>query len=242
MAYSNLADSGVLATTSGAALTWTHSPTTNNLLTARATSWDAVVGTSTLGASAATSVGGSGTFNRTDDQADVDGDSKEHACLYYLLSPASVTSMKLTPPSAHPTNAECVFNEWSGNDTSSPLDVHNTGHALSGSMNTGSINTGANAGLALGVINTDDGNASAATHTGTFTADYNTGDGAPNSLTTLFSWKTSSIASQSGLQDTCTNTSCNWCGVIASFNVPAAGGPVIQMMTVADQSMVGSAI
>ena len=222
--------SGVKSTTSGAALTWTHSPTANNLLTFRVISWANAGGASAeVGATAVTTTGGSGTFSRDIALGDPNSGTQrtEWAHVFSLIAPSGVTSMT---SAANPTLQMGVFDEWSGNATSSVLDktASDSSSTNTTSADAGTLSTGANAGLCLAVDNSDWNATTAPTPTGTgWTGDVNQGD---PPITGALAYKIISSGSQ---QMTWTIASSSYAAVSASYNAAAgAAGPVARLVMV----------
>lgn len=252
MAYANVQNSGKQRTNTGAGLSWTPSsaPTLNNLLTGRFWGWQATV--YTPGASDVKDSSGTPKTYTKDVSTTVA--AGEGGAIYSLVVPSGLT----TPLKNVNTTSSLigVFDEWSGNATSSVLDQTNSNNAatvVQGSTVTytgSAINTGANAGIVFAIFTCDDASTESAgdpSTTGTsFVQDIVEPDGSGFVLGSG-DHRTTNAASQSGLKDTwsvlrSSGTSAAL-DVIASYNVPSGGGgPVIQMMTVADQSVMGSAI
>jgi len=120
-----------------------------------------------------------------------------------------------------------VFDEWSGNATSSVLDVTSSNNSTTGvtSGTSGTLNTGANAGIIFSVVaQSGAGSSDTITTTGTsFTNDVTE----PNNNTYQAGSadsRTVSTASQTGVQDSWTFAqSGTYTALIASYNAPAGG-------------------
>lgn len=220
MSYANVAHSGTLTTSSGAALSWTHSPSANNLLSYRAGSYS-----TEIGATAVTTSGGAGTFNRdVGAQKSPDG---EWSHIFSLVAPSGVTSMAMA---AGPTYVTARFDEWSGDPTTGDLDATTsaTGNGTSG--NSGTWTPGASAGLLLAAINIDYANSGAPTGTGSgWTTDVAVGD--TTGVSSGFASKIGSVGGVSQEMTWTLPTAGDWAGVSASYN--AAGGSTLYTRSIA---------
>lgn len=227
MAYANVQNSGELRTVSSASLSWTPgvAPTVANLLTCRGSGYHSG-GWTPSNTNVHDSTGtpknftADSQFNGTVDFGGVG--------IWSLIVPAGLT----TPLVEAVTQAlgTVVFDEWSGNDSSSVLDQVNSNdnHVTpQNAGNSGSINTGASAGIALAVACMDSGDLTTITTTGTsFVQDIV--EQASASWQTLSADKrTATIASQTGIQDSWTwnGSAVTWQACIASYKVPAASLP-----------------
>lgn len=221
MAYSNAGTSGYLNTSSAATLSWTHTPSQNNLMTCRQWSGFTAIGTTDVHDSSGTPVN----FSR-DVTNNISGATSDTVSIWSLLVPAGYTSPCKNDASY--SWKSIVFDEWSGNATSSILDTSNSAVSTG---DTGSINSGANAGLFLCVID-DDPNGSAAP-SGISPASWTQDVGGPPGLTGAAATRTTNTASQTGAKASWSsfNNPCVAC--IASYNVSGGGGggtPVIPPM------------
>jgi hypothetical protein len=224
MAYTRVQNSGKLQTATGANLTWTPltAPTVGNLLTYR--TWGFTGAGITYGASDVTDSSGTPkTFTR---DAFLNGSASTGAsAIYSLVVPSGLTTpVKDTNTGSFRT---AIFDEWSGNATTSVLDNSHTNNGAAGTTGTtgAGFNTGANAGLVLDAVAQDGGNSNEAiTATGTsFTQDVVQQDGNVSQAGAADE-RTASAASQTGLVDTWTWVSnVVYHAVIASYNVPSGG-------------------
>lgn len=223
MAIARVQNSGKLSTSSGGNLSWTPgaSPTLNNLLTYRTWGFTAggiAYGTTDVKDSSGTPV----TFTRTDF---LNGAAfSSGLALYHLLVPSGLT----TPVKDVNTGSQrfAIFDEWSGNDTTTPIDQHATNNGTAAGANSVSVNSGANAGLALAVITQDGGsNPESITTTGTsFSQDIAEQNGAVNPCGAA-DQRTTSVASQTGLHDSWTwSSNTTYKTLLATINAAGGGG------------------
>jgi len=228
MAYSNVQNSGKLRTSSGAGLSWTpgSAPTLNNLLTGRFWGWPYTPASTDVKDSSGTPV------NFAEDKASPNQDSM-NAAVYSLLVPSGLTTPLKNVNTA--TALLGIFDEWSGNATSSVLDVTASNNSTTGvtSGTSGSLNTGANAGIIFAVV-AQSGAGSADTITTTGTSFTNDATEANNNTYQAGSAdeRTASVASQSGVQDSWTfAASGTYTALIASYNASSgttlSGGPTL---------------
>ena len=226
MAYVNVRNSGKLSTNTAAGLTWTPGggPAQNNLLTGRFFGCGGGAGYAPVSTDVKDSTGTPKLFNQ-DVVAPQQG-AQNDAAIYSLVVPSGLT----TPLKNVNTTAvlEGIFDEWSGNATTSVLDQTNSHLVATNATttNTGTINTGANAGLILAALYMGDPtDGTGLTTTGTsFTANavetqdltFGLGNGGGSCDS-----RTASCASQSGLQDVWTWTNAQpSTACIASYKVP----------------------
>jgi hypothetical protein len=222
VAYTRVQTSGKLQTAVGGNLTWTPgaAPTVGNLITFR--TWGFTAAGITYGASDVTDSSGTPkTFTR---DVFLNGSASTGAsAIYSLVVPSGLTTpVKDTNTGSFRTG---VFDEWSGNATTSTLDNTHTNSGAAGTSGTtgAGFNTGANAGLVLDAVAQDGGNSNEAiTTTGTsFTQDIVQQDGNVSQAGAADS-RTASAASQTGLVNTWTWTSSVvYHAVIASYNAIA---------------------
>lgn len=227
MAYANVQNSGAILSTSGT-ISWTPSsaPTLNNLLTARL--W---CNSNTTVYGATDTKDSSGTPKSYNQDVVKDDATSHNKCsIYSLIVPSGLTTpLKNTSAGTNFTN-QGIFDEWSGNATSSVLDATNSSIPAAGAspQNGASITTGASAGIALTVFSVA-GNGVAndgITDTGTSFSQ----DAVSNNSTTFDSGeadrRTASVVSAT-LNDQISWTSVGnftAVNVIASYKLPPAGG------------------
>jgi len=224
VAYANVQTSGKLRTSSGAGLSWTPAgaPTLNNLLTGRFFGW----------------AGGAGYVPASTDTKDSNGTPVNYAlntsgtntngigtAIYSLVVPSGLTTPLKNTNTV--TVLEGVFDEWSGNATTSVFDVtsHNSDVTNVTSGTSGSINTGANAGLALAVVAQGGGGSTdTITTTGTSFVNDITEPDNNNWQAGSADSRTVNVAAQTGLQDSWTFAIAGvFTATIASYNAPAGG-------------------
>ena len=224
MAYTNVQSSGKLRSNTGATLSWTPgtAPTLNNLLTCRTWGWKNT--NFTPGASdVKDSSGTPKTFHLFKAGT---AESGANAAIYDVVVPSGLT----TPlkQAAGATDILAVFDEWSGNDSTTPEDVANSNQSASNvtSGTSGTLNTGANAGLVLSVVQQDGAGTITITVTGTsFSQDAFESDN-NNYQAGSADRRTSSVASQTGLQDAWTFSGAGtYSAVIGSFNASSGVTP-----------------
>lgn len=220
MAYANVQNSGKLSTTSSATLSWTPSaPTVNNLMTGRFWSFNSAPASANCHDSTGTPV------NFTLDVSKNDGGG-EWTGIWSLLVPGG----GLTTPILNANGSQFkfgMFDEWSGNATTSILDTSTSNTANSTTADTGTITTGANAGLVLACLNDDENNSNdTIASTGTSFADDDTfpqNTSFPGSASS----RTATVASQVGLHQTWTKNGGTYSACIASYNASGAAPPVV---------------
>lgn len=235
MAYANVQSSGKLETSSGAGLSWTPgvAPTLNNLLTFRGHGWRS--GGFVPGATDVKDSSGTPKNFARDVSATVG--TAEGVTINSLLVPSGLTTPLKNTSTA--TILVGIFDEWSGNVTSTPLDTSNTKNTSTiptggSSTYTGAtINTSADAGLVLACFSDDDAvteTAGTLTSTGSsFTQNCVEVNGSSFSYGSEVS-RTATLAGQTGLGNTWSvqNTSALTLPAvdcIASYNALPSGPP-----------------
>lgn len=228
MAYSSVQTSGKLSTSSAAALSWTPgvAPTLNNLLTYRVFGWDSNASTHLNPNAVRDSSGTPKTYTQHVVQERGGTSTGAGASVYSLVVPSGLTSPETEIATGNMTFRTGVFTEWSGNATTSVIDQTNVFSGTGGTIASGTVSSGANAGLALTSLALDTGSGTATiTNTGTsFTDNVQETDGTNTECGALAS-RTSTVASQGSLSDTWTVTGVSVGAVnavIATFNVPAS--------------------
>lgn len=236
MAYANVQNSGFIASTGTVSWTPGTAPTLNNLLTGRF--YHGGGAANIFGASdCKDSSGTPKTYTQ-----DVTGFGTNSGCssIYSLIVPSGLTTpLQETSAAAGGNSMQAIFDEWSGNATSSPLDQTNIGNSTTTNTSSGtgpSINTGASAGLVLSaMVERGVGTNAGIAVTGT---SFN-GDGIEQNNSSFDSGaidsRTASAASQTGLHDSWTwtagATSNEFQASIASYKVPAGSATFVPELT-----------